>query len=253
MKFSFANLDSQRHLVPSREAVKANGDIYIDSATGQVTYLPLASEAGKSVKIPIQASYVQAGQTVTIPGNVTFNVAANEETPGKIIEVTPIAPVATDPGSCEKKPFVEIPVTKGVKYLIDGKEVAAGKHEYAYGKQITVTAQVSDTSSYRFVAGAVTKWTFQAMSPEGCEEAPGNPDKDKPGTGKPGSTDRPVTPPTDNPTKPGNSNSAGTGNKTANSRGGNLTSTGTYGGAFAIIALMLIVAGSRIRNRRLES
>ena len=68
--------------------------------------------------------------------------------------------------------------------------------------------------------------------------SPGNPDKDKPGTGKPGSTDRPVTPPTDNP---------------ANSRGGNLTRTGAYGGAFALAALILIVAGSRIRNRRLES
>lgn len=253
MKFSFANLDSQRHLVQSREAVKANGDIYIDSATGQVTYLPLAVEAGKSVKIPIQASYPQGDKTVTIPGTVTFNVAANEETPGKITEVTPIAPVATDPGSCEKKPFVEIPVTKGVQYLLDGKEVAAGKHEYAYGKQITVTAKVSDTSSYRFAAGAVTKWTFQTMAPQGCEATPGNPDKDKPGTGKPGGTDRPIAPPTGNPAKPGNSDKAGTGNKTANSRGGNLTSTGAYGGAFALAALILIVAGSRIRNRRLES
>lgn len=253
VKFSFANLDSQRHLVQSREAVKANGDIYIDSATGQVTYLPLAVEAGKSVKIPIQASYPQGDKTVTIPGTVTFNVAANEEKPEEITEVTPIAPVATDPGSCEKKPFVEIPVTKGVKYLLDGKEVAAGKHEYAYGKQITVTAQVSDTSSYRFAAGAVTKWTFQAMAPEGCEATPGNPDKDKPGTGKPGTTDRPVAPPTDNPVKPGKSNNAGTGNNTANSRGGNLTRTGAYGGAFALAALILIVAGSRIRNRRLES
>ncbi|MFR2393455.1 MAG: hypothetical protein ACLS7Q_04690 [Varibaculum cambriense] len=83
--------------------------------------------------------------------------------------------------------------------------------------------------------------------------SPGNPDKDKPGTGKPGGTDRPIAPPTGNPAKPGNSDKAGTGNKTANSRGGNLTSTGAYGGAFALAALILIVAGSRIRNRRLES
>lgn len=248
VKFSFKGLDNQRHLVQSPEAVKANGDIYIDSATGQVTYLPLAAEAGKSVKIAIQASYVLGDKTVTIPGTVTFNVAANEENPEEITEVTPITPVATDPGSCEKKPFVEIPVTSGVEYLLDGKGVAPGKHEYSYGKQITVTAKLADSKRYRFAAGVKTTWTFFTPSPQGCV-----PSADKPGKAGPGAADRPVDPPKDRPGTSSGSNRHGTANQYARARDRKLGGTGAHAGEIAAVALVLILAGARVRRKRQAS
>ncbi|MDD7465188.1 MAG: sialidase family protein [Actinomycetaceae bacterium] len=136
------------------------------------------------------------------PNEFTHEFPAAPEPPTPSTEVSAIAPNATDPADCDVPPFVTIPMTTGVQYLIDGKPVVAGDYEYRYGQTVTVTAEPKD--GFVLAPDADRLWTFSADLPAGCGEQPGTdePGTDTPGTDTPG-TDEPEQPGNDEPQQPG--------------------------------------------------
>ncbi|WP_026460799.1 ZmpA/ZmpB/ZmpC family metallo-endopeptidase [Schaalia suimastitidis] len=103
---------------------------------------------------------------VTVSGRWRFSPLLSPLMP--IGTVTPIAPTVSDPTSCTVIPYVDIPASAAVDYLIDGAVTSPGRVDYGYGRSITVVAQ--PRAGYSLAQGAPAQWTWNAPTREelGC-------------------------------------------------------------------------------------
>ncbi len=163
--------------------VSADGSTWGDPvARGELTgaltphFISFEAKEGAYVKL-VETSPLTAGKS--FGGAAEIRISGKPLSDGEPVVVDEVVePNATDPATCSIKPFVTIPATEGVVYLLDGRAVHAGAFTYEYGETVTVKAQAAP--GFTIAENARVEWTFTAPTPEDCT-VPGG-EESEPGT-----------------------------------------------------------------------
>lgn len=186
--FAFGDLPEGVTLAESADNLQP-GEVYIDSATGVVSFVPTSQQANSTLTFPVTVTYRNGSAN---DAEVTFTVGEIKPVLVNITEVptSNVTADAEDPTSCTVKPFVKITATEGVEFYLNGVRVDPGVITYGYGETVVVEAKALE--GYAFSEDATTKWKWTAPTWESlqCEEPqPDQTDAEKIVLGLPAATD----------------------------------------------------------------
>lgn len=126
----------------------------VGGGQARLLYWVSGDKAAESGEIDTEIGTETSGETENTGSESGTGESSN------LADVSAVVPAVDAPASCTLKPFITIADTKGVQYLVDGKEVVTGKFEYGYGQKITVTAIAKD--GYRLID---PNWSAEFVSP----------------------------------------------------------------------------------------
>lgn len=147
-------------IVVQPTTVGGMGSIEVLAVTGVDYFVDTNLVAGVTPFAPGNYQVTSAPQTgYALVGDTSWSVTINEYVP-PVIEVTPVAPTATDQ-TADASGFITIPTSEGVNYALDGVLTAAGTYDRT---PASYEVEASAKPGYALAPGATASWTL-AINP----------------------------------------------------------------------------------------